>query len=92
MALPVAALVVAAGTFFAGFAVIGVDDFGDAQGLGVERRLRDKTIRKRDAEDTSNAGGQPEQEDIPVKTRWLPEWEFGSLGDQRRDCWGMAAS
>ena len=53
---------------------------GHAQGLGVEGGLWDKTVGEGNTEDASNAGGEPEQEDVPVEAGWLPERELGALG------------
>ena len=61
------------------------DGFGDAEGFGVEGGLRDQAVGVWEAEDTSNACGQTEEEYVPVEASWFSERELAALGDQRRD-------
>lgn len=48
----------------------------------MERRLRDEAVGEGQAQDARNAGGQPEEEEVPVEACWLPEGKFGALGDE----------
>ena len=67
------------------FLVEVCNHFCDAEGVSVEWCLRDEAIGSRDPEDTSDAGGEAEEEEVPVEARWLTEWEFGTLGDEGGD-------
>ena len=58
------------------------DGLGDAKRLGVEWGLRDKAIGEREAEDAGHAGGQAEEEQVPVEAGGLSEGELGALGDE----------
>jgi hypothetical protein len=65
---------------FAFFVQVGYD-FCDAEGVGVEGCLWDESVRERDSEETSNAGCQAQEKEIPVKTCRFSEGKFGPLGD-----------
>jgi hypothetical protein len=55
------------------------DDFCYAQGFRVEGRLRDKSVGERDSEETGHAGGQAEEEDIPMEPGRLSKGKFRAL-------------
>lgn len=70
----------AAGVAFVSF--VGVGRFaGDAERFGVEGCLRDEPVGKGDAEEAADAGGQAQEEDVPVEAGGFAEREFGALGD-----------
>lgn len=62
--------------------VILLDSFGDAEGLGMEWSLRNKPVRKWQAENARNTGCQAKEEDIPVETSGFTKREFATLCDQ----------
>jgi len=70
----------AAGVAFVCF--VGVGRFaGDAKRFGVEGCLRDEAVGEGDAEEPADAGGQAQEEDVPVEAGGFAEREFGALGD-----------
>jgi hypothetical protein len=70
---------------FVAFPVELSDGLGDAKRFGVERSLGNETIGEREAEDASNASGETEQEEIPMKAGGFGEGKFAALGDEGRD-------
>lgn len=65
--------------------LVVVDDLGHAEGRGVERSLGNEAIGEGQAQDTGYAGGEAQEEDIPVEARGLFEWIFRALGDEGGD-------
>ena len=53
-----------------------------AQGLGVKGGLGNEAVGEGKTQETSHAGGQPEEKDVPVETGGLAQGELGSLGDE----------
>ena len=53
----------------------------DAERVGVERRLREKTVQKWNAEEASDTGGEAREEDVLMEAGRLAK-ELASLGDQ----------
>lgn len=47
--------------------------------------LGDKAVGERKAQDASYAGGETQQEQVPVEASRLLEWELGALGDEGRN-------
>jgi len=60
----------------------------------VEGGLRNQPVGGRETEDPGDAGGDAEEEDIPVKTRGLAEGEFSALSNEGGDVvvWGRFVS
>ena len=61
------------------------DDLCHAQGVGVERCLWDQAIGEWDAKEACDAGGEAEEEEVPMETCWFAERELGSLSDEGGD-------
>ena len=70
----------ALGFAFVRFVVVG-DLAGYAEGVGVEGSLGDEAVGEGDAEEPADAGGQAQEEDVPVEAGGFAEREFGALGD-----------
>jgi hypothetical protein len=69
---------------FVGAFFVGIGDyFGDAEGVGVEGCLWDKAVWGGDAEESCDAGGETEEEEVPVEAGGFAEGKFGSLGNER---------
>lgn len=49
----------------------------------MDRRLWDEPVRRRDAEKSSDEGGDAEEEEVPVKSGRFLEGEVGALGNER---------
>ena len=77
---------------FAGafFIVVG-DEFGDAEGGGVEGCLGDEAIGEGDSEEACYACGCAKEEDIPMETGWFAKGKFGALSYEGGD-WVLSAS
>lgn len=68
---------------FVGAFFIGIrNNFRYAERIGVEWRLGDETIWKRNPEEACYAGCEAQEENIPVKTCRFAEGELSSLGDK----------
>lgn len=50
--------------------------------LGVEGGLRDEAVGEGQAEEAGDAGGEAEQEEVPVEAGGFPEGELAALGDE----------
>ena len=64
---------------------------GDAERFGVERRLRDQTVRRRQAEDAADEDDDAEEGEVPVEAGRALDGEVASLRHDRRDA-GRSAS
>ena len=67
------------------------DVLGDAERLGVERRLRDQTVRRRQAEDAADEDDDAEEGEVPVEAGRALDGEVAGLRHDRRDA-GRSAS
>lgn len=79
----VVAFVVAA--FVVGAVLVVVDDLGHAKRRGVERSLGNEAVGEGQAQDAGYAGGEAQEEDIPMEARGLFEGIFRALGDEGGD-------
>ena len=52
------------------------------EGVSVNRCLRNKSIRHRQPNDASYKSGATEEEEVPMKSSRLLEWELASLSGQ----------
>lgn len=62
------------------FVKIG-NNFADTKGLGMERRLRNESIRSWNPKKPCNASREAKQEQIPMKTSRLTKRKLGTLSD-----------
>ena len=62
---------------------------GCAERRGVEGCLRNQAIREGDPEKAGYAGGEAEEEEVPVEAGGFSEREFGALGYKGRDWVGL---
>lgn len=65
-----------------------LDGVGDAEGFGVEGGLGDEAVGEGQAQDAGDAGGEAEEEEVPVEAGGFSEGELGALGDEGRDLRG----
>lgn len=61
-------------------------DFRHAEGFGVEWGLGDEAVGEGEPEDAGDAGGQAEEEEVPVEAGRFAQGELGSLRDEGGDC------
>lgn len=58
------------------------DGFGDAERFCVEGGLGDESVGEGEAKNAGDAGGDAEEEEVPVETGGFAEWEFAALSDE----------
>jgi len=66
---------------FVGTVFVGIsDDLGDAERVGMEWCLGNKSVGKGDAQKTGDASCEAQEKKIPVEACWFAKGKFGALG------------